>query len=90
MAPQDRPRLDHHPERPHANAILDAASVEVVARRVVELMRGEGDSSSLRRRVDAATLAAELGVERSWVYAHRDESAPSSSGPAQSRVCAST
>ena len=73
MAPQDRPQLAHHPERPYSNATLDAASVEAVARRVVELIRGEGDSSSARGLVDAATLAAELGVERSWVYTHRDE-----------------
>jgi hypothetical protein len=71
MAPQDRSQLAHHPERPHAT--LDAASVEAVARRVVELIRGEGASHVARCLVDAATLAAELGVERSWVYAHRDE-----------------
>ncbi len=71
MAAHDRPQLDHHLEHPHTNATLDAASVEAVARRVVQLMRDEADSS--RRLVDAATLAAELGVERSWVYAHRDE-----------------
>ncbi len=68
----NRPQLDRHPERPHATP-LDAASAEAVARRVVELMRGEGDFSSARGLVDAATLAAELGVERSWVYTHRDE-----------------
>ncbi|HTX12212.1 MAG TPA: hypothetical protein VME22_26585 [Solirubrobacteraceae bacterium] len=73
MAAQDRPHLDHHSGRPRANATLDAASVEAVARRVVELMRREGASLSARRLVDAATLAAELGVERSWVYTHRDE-----------------
>ncbi len=73
MAPQNRPQLAHHPER-HASATLDAASVEAVARRVVELMRGEGaSSSSSRGLVDAATLAAELGVTRSWIYEHRDE-----------------
>lgn len=71
MAPQNRPQLAHHPER-HASATLDAASVEAVARRVVELMRDEGGSSS-RGLVDAATLAAELGVTRSWIYEHRDE-----------------
>jgi hypothetical protein len=71
MAPQNRPQLAHHPKH-HANATLDAASVEAVARRVVELMRGEGASSS-RGLVDAATLAAEFGVTRSWIYEHRDE-----------------
>jgi hypothetical protein len=72
MAPHNRPPFDHHLERPDVNATLDAASVEAVARRVVELMRGEG-SSSVRGLVDAATLAAELGVTRSWVYEHRVE-----------------
>ena len=52
---------------------LDAASVEAVARRVVELLRTERHSARERRLVDAATLVAKLGVERSWVYAHRAE-----------------
>jgi hypothetical protein len=56
--------------RPSSPA-LDVASVEAVARRVVELLRAEHRSPRERRLVDAATLAAELGVERSWVYAHR-------------------
>ena len=47
--------------------------MEAVARRVAELIRTESDPHAVRRLVDAATLAAELGVERSWVYAHRDE-----------------
>lgn len=72
MALHDRPPFEHHLERPEVNAILDAASVEAVARRVVELMRGEG-SFPVRGLVDAATLAAELGVTRSWVYEHRAE-----------------
>ncbi len=73
MAPQNRPQFVHHHGRPHTNATLDAASVEAVARRVVELIRSEGNSSIVRGLVDAAALAAELGVERSWVYAHRVE-----------------
>ncbi len=73
MAPQNRPQLDHHPEHPHTNATLDAATVEAVARRVVELIRSDGGSPIVRGLVDAATLASELGVERSWVYAHRVE-----------------
>jgi hypothetical protein len=72
MAANDRPQLNHHPERPHATP-LDAESVEAIARRVVELIRSEGGSPIPRGLVDAATLAVELGVERSWVYAHRDE-----------------
>ena len=43
---------------------LDAESIEVVARRVAELMRG----SPLPGDVDAATVARVLGVERDWVY----------------------
>jgi hypothetical protein len=73
MAPQDRPQLDHRPGRPHTNATLDAASVEAVSRRIVELIRSESGSPIAHGLVDAATLAAELGVERSWVYAHRVE-----------------
>jgi hypothetical protein len=56
---------------PPAGPALDAASIEAVARRVVELIHDEGGSPTARRLVDAATLAAELGVDRSWVYAHR-------------------
>ncbi len=52
---------------------LDAASVEADAQRVVELLHTESHSPPGRRLVDAATLGAELGVERSWVYAHRAE-----------------
>ena len=47
--------------------------MEAVARRVVELLRADSHSAHERRLVDAATLAAELGVDRSWVYAHRAE-----------------
>jgi hypothetical protein len=55
---------------PPAGPALDAASIEAVARRVVELIRDEGGSPTGRRLVDAATLATELGVDRSWVYSH--------------------
>ncbi len=70
MTPNDLPRITRHP---HPNIALDAASVEAVARRVAELIRTERGSHVTRGLVDAATLAVELGVERSWVYAHRDE-----------------
>jgi hypothetical protein len=40
---------------------------------VVELIHSDGSSCAARQLVDAATLAAELGVDRSWVYAHRCE-----------------
>jgi hypothetical protein len=53
-------------------ATVDAEWVEAVALRVVQLMRS-GDVANDRRLVDAATLAGELGVDRSWVYTHRDE-----------------
>jgi hypothetical protein len=58
---------------PPAGAVLDEAFVEALARRVVELMRSESNPPIGGRLVDAATLAGELGVERSWVYAHRHE-----------------
>ena len=57
---------------PDPPATVDAAWVEAVALRVVQLMRS-GDVVDDRRLVDAVTLAGELGVDRSWVYAHRDE-----------------
>jgi hypothetical protein len=55
---------------------LDAASVEAVAARVVELLReekpavGATDTSEL---VDAAEVARRFGVSRDCVYAHADE-----------------
>jgi hypothetical protein len=62
----------HRPPRPVLSTPLDAAWVEAIALLVVELMRH--DSAPERRQlVDAATLAAELGVTRSWIYEHRDE-----------------
>jgi len=73
MAAYESHRLTYYPERPDAGAVLDAASVEAVARRVVELMCATGDVPAARRLVDARVLAAELGVTRSWVYEHRDE-----------------
>jgi hypothetical protein len=55
---------------------LDLAYVEALAHRVAELLRDETRESVDRRLVDAATLAAELGVERSWVYEHANELHP--------------
>src|SRR5436305_5785056 len=46
--------------------------IERIARRIVELL-SEEDRARSRRYVDAAALAAEIGVERDWVYAHADE-----------------
>jgi hypothetical protein len=60
------------PPSPLGPAIpIDAAWVEAVALRVVQLMRTSAPSRG--RLVDAATLASELGVDRSWVYAHGNE-----------------
>jgi hypothetical protein len=46
--------------------IIEAQVVEVIARRVVELLQAEVQPTL----VDAATLARDLGVERDWVYSH--------------------
>jgi hypothetical protein len=51
----------------------DAGAVEAIARRVVELLRGEDLGAPSPRFVDAATLAKELSVERDWVYAHAED-----------------
>jgi hypothetical protein len=55
---------------------LDVAHVEALARRVVELLRTETRENAGIRLVDASTLAADLGVERSWVYEHANELHP--------------
>jgi hypothetical protein len=55
---------------------LDNAHVEALAQRVVELLRTDARKSADRCLVDAATLATELGVERSWVYEHANELHP--------------
>lgn len=72
MTHRKRTQPSYGSPRPSGPA-LDVASVEAVARRVVELLRAERHSPRERRLVDAATLAAELGVDRSWVYTHRAE-----------------
>jgi hypothetical protein len=55
---------------------LDVAHVEALAQRVVELLRTETRENVGPRLVDASTLAADLGVERSWVYEHANELHP--------------
>ena len=60
---------------------LTAAAVEQIAQRVVELLGEIEPAPRPRRYVDAATLAAELGVERDWVYAHADELSALRLGP---------
>lgn len=50
---------------------LGPETIEAIARRVVELL----DQRGLRKRelVDAAELARQFGIERSWVYTHAIE-----------------
>ncbi len=52
---------------------IGSRAVELIARRVADLLRPELAAKAQRRLVDAATLAEELGVERDWVYAHTDQ-----------------
>jgi hypothetical protein len=65
---------------PHADLLLagtepaiDSAYVDAIARRVVELIHTDDQANIGCRLVDAATLAGELGVERSWIYEHARE-----------------
>jgi hypothetical protein len=55
-----------------ATGRLHPDDVEAIARRVAELLRADAVPAAARL-VDAATLAAMLGVERDWVYAHARE-----------------
>jgi hypothetical protein len=64
------------PATPNPTVALDRLDLEAMARRVVELIHEDVRPPASRRLVDAATLAAELGVKRSWVYEHRDQLAP--------------
>ena len=52
MAPHGRQPFDHHLERAEPNVTLDAASVEAVARRVVELMAARLSGPRTCRRGD--------------------------------------
>jgi hypothetical protein len=56
--------ITRHPVR--SSVTLDAEDIDVVAARVVELLREQ--PAEPRRYVDAATLARALSVERAWVY----------------------
>jgi hypothetical protein len=51
----------------------DAALVDAIAVRVVELLDGRQDAGASPGLVDAATLAEALGVSRSTVYEHAAE-----------------
>jgi hypothetical protein len=48
---------------------LDDASIEAVAQRVAELLRGKPPSRG--ESVDAAWVASRLGVRRDWVYRNK-------------------
>ena len=52
---------------------LDPADIDAIAQRVVLLLRDEQQAEPAARLVDVAGLAALLGVDRSWVYAHAKE-----------------
>lgn len=53
-----------------ATVTLDAESVEQVARRVADLLRGEDVGAQL---IDTAATALRFGVSRDYLYAHADE-----------------
>jgi hypothetical protein len=63
--------LDSAFEMPSARIKLDPQTTETIARRVVEMLEKRGLQS--RELVDAAELARQLGIERSWVYSHAIE-----------------
>lgn len=54
----------------------DPTYAEAIAHRVAELIHAGDQGNVNARLVDAATLARELGVERSWVYEHAHELHP--------------
>lgn len=51
---------------------LDDESIEIIARRVVELIR-EQRVDVTTQLVDAKTLGGVLGLSTDWIYAHADE-----------------
>ena len=68
---------------------LDPADIDAIARRVVLLIRDElppQAPTTAARLVDAAGLAALLGVDRSWVYAHAKELHPVRLGGPRGRM----
>lgn len=74
MDRSDQPPTDLH--SPDAPTALDDAYVEAIAQHVAGLIRDDAREEVRHRLVDAATLASELGVERSWVYEHANELHP--------------
>jgi len=63
--------LDSAIGMPSARIKLDPQTIEAIARRVVELLEKRGLQN--HELVDAAELARQLGIERSWVYTHAIE-----------------
>lgn len=63
--------LDSAVEMPSARIRLDPQTTEAIACRVVELLEKRGLQN--RELVDAAELARQFGIERSWVYTHAIE-----------------
>ena len=63
--------LDSAIGMPSARIKLDPRTIEAIARRVVDLLEKRGLQN--RELVDAAELARQLGIERSWVYSHAIE-----------------
>ncbi len=51
---------------------MTAYEVELIARRVVELLRSEKPEPGPTSLIDAAALAGRLGVSRAWVYEHAE------------------
>jgi hypothetical protein len=52
---------------------LAPESVEEIAGRLAELLRGTTEPQPPQRLISAAKVAESWGVERSWVYAHADQ-----------------
>ena len=67
------------------SARLDPDDVDLIARRVLDLLRADQESVPARL-VDAKTLAAMLGVTRAWVYAHAEQLAAVRLGAPRGRL----
>ncbi len=69
-SPSQAPSRDVLNAATAALTVREMLLVDVIAERVAELVHVEPVRGGL---VDAATVAAELGVERPWVYQHAEE-----------------
>jgi hypothetical protein len=56
--------------RPAESQALDRATIDAIARRVIELL---GDESSEVRLVDAEEVSRRFALSKGWVYAHAEE-----------------